>query len=231
MKYFVKISRVIIWLAVIVCFAGAARAELAISDQVFDFGHVGIDFKIWHRYWIANTGDDTVKITNLDVKCDCSKVSLSSRLLAPGDTAFMTLSFETKNFYGPTSRSFTISTDDPQVPELQFFYLSIIGQWFSGLKPNPISLFFLPVSTEKSLSVPNRNFQDISWKIVESFDNTFTLKPAAQTASRGKHLEYRIAPREDLSKGTYLSSFTVSIDTRDESDPTVMTIPVKIVRY
>ena len=122
---------------------------LTYDEQVFDFGHVGIDFKLYHTFMYVNRTDKTVSILDLDVTCDCTTVQLSDSLIQPGDTAKFNMIFETKDYLGPTNKSFRVMTDDPTSPTLEFFYLSIVGQWYNGIKPDPVSLFFLPGKKEQ----------------------------------------------------------------------------------
>ena len=201
------------------------------SDQVWDFGHVGIDFKVYHSYWIANNGDKPVKIEDIIVTCECSQVLGSDTVIAPGDTARFKLTFETKNYYGAVNRSFVVVLDSDEVPELQFHYLATVGQWFYGIKPDPISLFFLPAHKSRRLTVTNTSFDKIEASIVELSDESIEAKVIADKATKGKAIEIEIQPSDEIGAGTYKSSITIAVLTNQSDKPALLTIPVKIVRY
>jgi len=209
---------------------GSAR-RLAPSEQVFDFGHVGIDFKLFHTFHIVNHGDAPVTIKSATASCDCSQVSLLDSLLEPGDTAFFHLDFLTRNFYGPTTKSLLVTLDDHEYPEMKFYYLSTIGQWFADLKPEPFSLFFLPGATGKPVKLSNRVFDQISWEIRDQGDSSFRIENIGPRANRGEDLTVMVTPSDGLKAGTYLSSFTVHVTTAEDQKPVILTIPVKIVKY
>lgn len=209
---------------------GASR-RLVWSEQVFDFGHVGIDFKLFHTFYIANNGDTPVAITSATASCDCSHVRLVDSLIQPGDTAFLHLDFLTRNYYGPTTKSMEVTLDDPEFPEVKFFYLSTIGQWYGNLKPEPFSLFFLPGAVRKEVKLANRAFDQISWTLRDPGDSTFRIELVDSKADRGEQLALTVTPVDGLNPGTYLSSFTIHVTTADDQKPVILTIPVKIVKY
>ncbi len=199
--------------------------------EAFDFGHVAIDFDIFHTYQYVNQTDSPLKILQAEANCDCTTVRLLDSLLDPGDTARIELAFNTRDYYGPTSKSILVVTDNPDLPKKKFFYVSTIGQWFYGMKPNPMSLFFLPGKKTKRVSIPNREFDRIKLTKLEQFDSTFVVKAVNVSAARGELLQLDVTPVDNLTKGNYLSSFTVEIELSGEDKPAILTFPVKIVRY
>lgn len=211
--------------------SGGASRRLVWSEQVFDFGHVGIDFKLFHTFYIANNGDTPVTIKSATASCDCSHVRLVDSLIQPGDTAFLHLDFLTRNYYGATTKSLEVILDDPEFPELKFYYLSTIGQWYGNLKPEPFSLFFLPGATRKEVKLANRAYDQISWALHDHGDSTFKVEITGAKAVRGEQLILTVTPADGLVAGTYLSSFTVHVTTAEDQKPVILTIPVKIVKY
>lgn len=205
--------------------------RLVYSEQVFDFGHVGIDFKLFHSFYIVNNGPEPVPIIKAASSCDCSRLTYDDSVIVPGDTAFFHLEFLTRNYYGPTTKSLTVELDDSEFPEVKFYYLSTIGQWYGNLKPEPFSLFFLPGAGPKEIKLANRVYHRIGWKLVDRGHPTFDVDIVKAEAAREDALVIRISPRDDLPAGTYLSSFTMHVTTAEDQKPVILTIPVKIVKY
>ena len=201
------------------------------EEQVFDFGHVGIDFTVYHTFHFVNRTDKPFRITKTTSSCDCSAVTTLDSIVKPGDTAFIRLSFSTKDFYGPTKKSFTVSTDHPSMSAVKVSYLSQVGQWLDKIKPSPISLFFLPAHKSKKITIRNLAFDEIRVAVREQFDTVFEVSLLQDKAAKDQALELGVAPRPDLKKGTYRSSITLEIEKEGGADPTILTIPVKIVRY
>ena len=199
-------------------------------STVFDFGHLGIDYTVYHRFPLVNPTPDTVRILSVVAHCDCSSAICPDSLILPGDSTTINLRYSTKNFYGPQNKSITVTTDHPAMKNIELFYLSIIGQWFNGLRPDPEALFFLQANQPKKISIPNRNFDQIQLTNVSQIDHNFEIKVLTSKAKRNQAIELEIRPSGDIAKGTLHSNLTLQIDSSD-GDPTILTIPVKIVRY
>lgn len=214
-------------------FALSSRAQdrLNHDSHVFDFGHVGIDFNVFHNFSMVNVLDHPITITKVEVSCDCSTVALADSTLQPGDTASFLLTFNTKDYLGPTHKSFTVFTDDPEHPQIKYSYSAIAGQWFHNLRPDPISLFFLPGKKSQRVKVANKNFDEIKLGDYERFDSKFSVKVLEDEADNGDFIELEVEPSSDLGKGTYLTSLTLLLDKEGDDKPTILTIPIKIVRY
>ncbi len=221
----------LIFVLSILCMPMSLFAQgLTYDEQIHDFGHVGIDFKIHHQYVFVNRTEIDIKITDVEVSCDCSSVNFRDSLVVPGDTAFFNLTFETKDYYGPVNKSFTVFTDHPLLPELQYFYVSIVGQWFRGIKPMPISLFYLPSKKSQIIKIPNKAFDEISLMSVSSSQDYFNTTILTEKARKGEYLKIEVFPHQELGMGTFQTTFMLGVKT--ESDELVMlSIPVKIVKY
>ena len=211
--------------------SAAGSGTLESSEQVFDFGHIGIGYMFFHTFHVVNNGREPVRITDLNVSCDCSRVIPSDSIIAPGDTVFFRVKFNSADFFGPTTKSFTAYFDDPDTPSIKFFFLSDIGQWLVGLKPNPISVFLLPKQKSKKVTVANTTYDHLSITVVETDESAFTLNILKSEAARGESIELEVVPREELDSGTVLSSFVVHLTTNESDKPVTLTMPIKIVKY
>lgn len=229
-KVYRNIIFVLFYLLAVSVFADDKKEILTYDDQVYDFGHIGIDFKLFHTFKYVNRTDKTVTITDLDVSCDCSEVNYPSAAIAPGDTAYFNLIFSTKDYYGPTTKSFTVYTTDPSYPSIKYFYQSIVGQWYDGLKPEPLSIFFLPGKDEIKISLTNRFFDEIKLVKIDQYDQIFSTEIINDEADKNETLDILVKPGENLSKGTLNSVLTLSVDNGKEK-PSIFSIPIKIVRY
>lgn len=205
-------------------------AGLVPDDEMYDFGHIGLEFTVLHDFAFYNAGTTPFTIDSARVTCDCSNAIVLDSVVQPGDTGKVRLSFTTTNFYGPNNKILTVYTSDPDLPVRQFYYLAIVGQWFNGIKPDPISLFFLPMHKEKRISVTNQKFNHIVMKFADQLDTLFDVTIVTDKARRGEKVEAEIVPKASLRAGTYHSSVRLAIMTPGE-EPVYLTIPVKIVRY
>ena len=222
--------KIIFTLAIVLLLPFLVYSQAGIIEQVHDFGNVGIDFTLFHDFKYVNLSDSPIKILKAQTTCDCSSVKFDDSLMNPGDTAVFSLSFSTRDYYGPTNKSVTVTTDNKDIPEITFHYIANVGQWFSGLKPRPISLFFLPGKKVQKIIIPNVSFDNIELVDVYKYDTTFNFKVVSESAKIGKNIELEVSPDSSLPTGTYHSNLTALIST-GQKEKSKLTIPIKIVRY
>jgi len=129
------------------------------------------------------------------------------------------------------SKFVTVSLAGGDDTETKLFTNAIVGQWYLGLRPKPLSLFFLPRQKPKKVTIPNRTDDDISAQIIDIADSTFTVNPLTMRAKPGQNIEIEVIPNANLAASTYRSNFTVSIETDATDKPQFLTIPVKIAKY
>ncbi len=196
-----------------------------------DFGHVGIDYRLACDYLIISHRPDTLTISELIPDCDCTHIWTDDSTLTPGDTIRIKSTFSTKDYYGPTGRPFSIYFNEPRTPVLVFWQRAIVGQWHYGLKPDPISLFFLPPHKPHRVTVRNEDHKSITVAFRQQVDTLFNVTILEDQASRGEDVEIEVTPRPNLMKGTYHSNFSLEVSVKGGARPAILTVPVKIVQY
>ncbi len=229
----VRLTVILIIFGLLSLSTSTVQADLVPVETSYDFGCVGIDFQIQHNYQLVNKGDDTVKIDRASANCDCSTIHFLDSVLAPGDTASILLRFNTANYYGPTRKSISVHTADlPDEDEgMKLSYVSTIGQWDHGVKPEPISLFFLRGQRSKISALLNTSMDYIKVVQVDPHDDIVEIKTRKDKADKGKRIEFEVSPRKNLKPGTYLSNFRVTLEVAGQKRPLLLTIPVKVVTY
>jgi len=211
--------------------AESARPVVQPPERFVDFGHMGVEYVVYHTFKLVNSTDRPYRILKVTPHCQCLNVSTADSVLEPGDTAYFWMSFNSENFYGATQKSFTVYTDHPENSEIQYSFFAMVGQWTDGIKPEPKSVFFLPNHKPKKVIIENTQFDEISVAILRQYNESFTVNVVKERAGKGQALELEIAPRADLSSGTYNSCVTLAVSRTGQNGPIILTIPVKIVRY
>jgi hypothetical protein len=215
--------------------AGALTAYAGVPleqvDRIYDFGEVGIGFDIYHEFKVLNQGNEPIRIDSATVRCDCSTAWLIDSVVAPGDTGRIGLRFNTEDYYGKTSKALKVHIDVIPDRPAEYFYLTTVGQWFVGIKPDPISLFFLPGSSEKTITISNPAVDWIKIAEIDPYNDFVSTDIIEEKASKGKNLELVVRPKADLGEGTFYTNFRIKLELPEEFEPIYLTIPVKIVRY
>ena len=211
--------------------AGRSQIPLEQVDRIYEFGEVGIGFDIYHTFKLYNYGDKPLRIDSAIVRCDCSRVWIPDSVVPAGDTGLIGLHFNTEDYYGKISKLLKVWVDAPIDKPLEYFYLSTVGQWFMAMKPDPISLFFLPGNDEKTVTILNSVVEWTEISEIEPYNDFVTADIKISKAEKGEKLEIVVKPRPGLTKGTYLTNFRVTLTYPEDYEPKHITIPVKVVRY
>lgn len=226
-----KFAGILTVLLITTALPAVAQKGLWYEERTYNFGCVGVDFKVFHDFNLINYGTDTVKVDSVKITCDCSAVTFFDSIVPPNDTVDFRLSFKTTNYYGPTSRSLMVYSNDKTNPEMEIYYVSTVGQWLYNVKPSKPSLFFIPPHRTKKLTIDNALLSSIEIQKIEPLDDFMTIDVIMGQADKGEKIELMITPRENLTPGTYLTNFRITFKLPDGRDPLLMTIPVKIAKY
>jgi hypothetical protein len=206
------------------------------STQIFDhdFGSVAIDFRIHHTFGWKNTLDRPVRLQQIDNNCDCTTVLVGDSLLDPGETLRLETTLNTRNLFGRVNKGFTIRFDDATLDEMKYSMAAVVGQWPGGVRPQPLSLFFLPGTKSKTIVIHNPSHQRISLDSdhgISQYDSSFVAEVLVNEARKGQNLSLKISRSLDLAPDTYISSFTLRLNIDGQSEPMILTIPIKVVMY
>lgn len=226
-----KILASAIFSVLLLAHGGSGQDVIKVVEESFDFGQVGIDYRIFHTFKIINTGIKDIKIDSVDVLCDCSSVLYDKKSLGAKDTLELKLKFDTRDFYGPVSRKMLVFLSLPEKKTISLVYLAEVGQWKDGLKPDPFAIFMLPTHKQQSVKINNKFFESLDAEILNINDDYYTVEIVNNGAKKGEAIELLIRPKADLSKGTYFSNFTIKVTGDDKSSPANLTFPVKIARF
>ncbi len=117
-------TKFIVLLAIVVAIAGslAAQPELEIVENRFDFGNIPQNSTLRHYFWFKSVGTDTLTIKEIKTGCTCVLIPLESKVIAPGDSMLVGISWNVKRRLGRIGRYpyiFTNAEEDPVQVSLQ----------------------------------------------------------------------------------------------------------------
>ncbi len=206
----------------------ARHPSISVADDSYDFGFVPIDYRVSHTFYVKNTGDDVLKIDNVVQNCDCTTSELDSKEIQPGDSTELTMVFHTKNYYGRTTRTLTIHSNDPVNPEYDLSYTAELGLLPRYFKTNPISLIILPSKKLKKMYLLNLSDDNISYDIEYQNLMHFTVDKTAGDIGARDSVEITVTPSANIPPGTFYNNFTVLYK---DKETIRLTVPIKIVKY
>ncbi len=68
---------------------------------------------------ITNTGTDSLRISEIKSECGCTVPDVLKRVLAPGDTTMLKITFRSKHYKGDLLKRVTVVSNDPASPRTQ----------------------------------------------------------------------------------------------------------------
>lgn len=93
------------------------KAPVAIfSETAYDFGDMKQGDKKEHTFSLTNNGKTELIIRNVRSSCGCTAVAPSKNIIAPGESAPIKVTFDSRGKRGRQSKSITVITNDPKTP-------------------------------------------------------------------------------------------------------------------
>ena len=94
-----------------------ANAPVAsFEPTTFDFGEMNQGDKKTHTFTLTNNGKSELIIRRVRSSCGCTAVAPSKSVIAPGETAPIKVTFDSRGKRGRQSKSITVITNDPKTP-------------------------------------------------------------------------------------------------------------------
>jgi hypothetical protein len=94
--------------------ASAPVAKFNAMD--YDFGDMKQGDKKDYTFNLTNSGKSDLQIRNVRSSCGCTAVAPSKKVIAPGETVPIKVTFDSRGKRGRQSKSITVITNDPKTP-------------------------------------------------------------------------------------------------------------------
>lgn len=99
------------------CFA---NAPLSVDPYSWDFGQVKEGEILQHNFTLTNDTQNTLNIKGVNTSCGCTVPKIKKNTLAPGETTFLEVKFNTKGYFGTVEKFIYVNTDRADNPMLKF---------------------------------------------------------------------------------------------------------------
>lgn len=106
----------------VVCFilsatvAAQAQPEITFPNSPWAFGEMLQKEKVNHHFEVQNTGTDTLFISRVKPACGCTSAPLTKDVIAPGESIWLDVTFNSKKFSGAITKKITVFSNDPNNP-------------------------------------------------------------------------------------------------------------------
>ncbi|PTY08603.1 hypothetical protein DB347_03235 [Opitutaceae bacterium EW11] len=115
-----------------------ARADVKAAPASLDFGRARQEKTLTSTVTLTNAGEKPVEILRVGADCSCTAVSTKTGTLAPGETATVNVSFETRSYQGEVVRRVLVQTSEGDVLIPVKALVSAYDDWMLGA---PMAVF------------------------------------------------------------------------------------------
>ncbi len=136
------VSKVFLVLSTIICLnMTAGTPKIAMSGKTkLDFGTFAANQEPRDKIDIVNNGDAELIIKNIRETCGCAARKISSKKIAPGKKATLTISLKKNSMSGPFSKAVYVESNDPKT---RFLYIPISGNAVPLVKIYPKKYLYM----------------------------------------------------------------------------------------
>jgi len=114
----IRNSAILFIISAISIFPQLLAPKVGVQQLNHDFGNINQGDVVNHSFVIANNGGDLLKIIDVKASCGCTAANPDKKELQPGESTNIAVSFNSKGRKGPQTKTITVSTNDPEKPQV-----------------------------------------------------------------------------------------------------------------
>ena len=112
--------------------ATGSAPKLVVVEDKKDLGTVAKGEPMKHTFVLKNAGTADLLVTDVKPACGCT-VSEYDKVIKPGGEGKITLTVDTKNFQGATSKTALVQTNDPAMPQTTLYVMAFVKPYVDVL--------------------------------------------------------------------------------------------------
>jgi Protein of unknown function (DUF1573) len=93
--------------------------RIRVEPAAFDFGKATQNKTLRKEFVIRNFGDEALVIESVSTSCGCTAALVEGKLVKPGGTTPLQVSFETRSYEGHVQKSVVVRSNDPTTPLIE----------------------------------------------------------------------------------------------------------------
>ena len=91
----------------------ADKPQARVSNPDWDFGYVPQKSKVKGTFYLRNSGTSPLNVSRIKSGCSCTSNSKIEKPIPPGDSAAITITFNSGRYHSMVRKTTTVFTDDP----------------------------------------------------------------------------------------------------------------------
>ena len=202
----------------------APAPKMVLSSNAWDFGTVKYGPVLEKKLTIRNEGNIDLQIHDMVGSCACTIADITRTLIPPGESADVTLRFDTTKRQGDIDVTITIRSSDPQ-RELSIYNVSGVVKRLIDVRPESLTLSSIgrtaPMS--KTVTIRFETPQPLTPLLKTTATPSFSAKLEQVSAGR----EYRLTVTTRNTAPLGLTRGTVVIETGFAAQPLIR-VPIYV---
>jgi len=98
--------------------------EIEFTETSIDFGKINAGEIVSHKFKFKNTGENPLQIADVRTTCGCTATEFSQQPIAPGETGFVMVSFDSTNRTGNNFKEVSVvANTKPALTRLKLYAL------------------------------------------------------------------------------------------------------------
>lgn len=189
--------------------AAASGPRIEFAEPFFDFGRIEYGKIVDHTFVFTNTGDQVLKISDVQSSCGCTAATNWDRQVEPGKTGKIPILFNTGELAGPVGKNLWIVCNDTNNSPVLLGFTATIWKWIDAM-PSVAAFSFGPdVQTNETRVI----------RLVSNLDKPVTLsapvctnrsfKAELKTVQPGKEFELHVTVVPPLGPGSLVVPITM----------------------
>lgn len=98
---------------------GGGTPRIACDGAIWDFGLQPQHAVLKKVFQMRNRGDGLLRIQTVNASCGCTAAVLGKKVVPPGETCDIEVTFETRTFNGAVSKVLQVVSNDPRTPRFR----------------------------------------------------------------------------------------------------------------
>lgn len=106
--------------------ASAQPAIQVVEGRTFDFGELLRGTVAEKKLQIRNTGTEPLQLQEIEASCGCTGTAPSQRTIPPGQSAVLSISFNSRNFTGKVTKTVTVHSNAAEEPRYVISFAALV---------------------------------------------------------------------------------------------------------
>lgn len=181
--------------------AANAQVEL-ITPRIMDLGRVDEGTVIRENIRLVNKAGERINILTVKTSCGCTVPELDQTSIAPGDTAVIPFSFNTKGFFGTVRKILTVVFEEREIPAEK---ITIQVTPFSEVELEPRYIYLQRIKQNadtlitRPLSIKNHSAQVLRIVRIQTDNTMVRVTPDNGTAKPDESVSFNITIKPSQS--------------------------------